>query len=859
MSFQSGVGALLGRSRCAAGQISQFKVLMLVTSALLWGAIGQPAAAESAAAGTAEIETSAARSTTAPVQTMLRGGREQADLWAQSLGQADAQQNYAIPAGPLAPALNRFADESGLQLIYGAEIAANTRTDGLQGRYTPEQALRILLAGSGIAYSFADSGTVTLMSASAQTENGPTELGPVTVEAEVESPFGPVKGYVANRSATGSKTDTPLIEIPQSISVITRDQLDDQGADSLSEALRYTPGVFGEAFGNDSRVDFLQYRGFSEDGAGVFQDGLQLRSTGFAEFMPELYGAQRVDILRGPASVLYGQGSPGGLVNVQTKRPPAEFFAEAGVSGGSFEKIEGRFDVGGPVLQSESAFFRLTGLFRDSETQVDFVDDDRQFIAPAFTWKPQRNTSLTFLGYYQNDETGSTNQFLPAAGTVNSNPNGTISTSLFTGEPDFDRFDRTVFSLGYLFEHEFSNGIEVRQNARYSDLESDTETFFGVGFVGDQRTLARLPFIVDSSAEIFVIDNQAQFNFRGGPVEQTLLVGFDYQRYDFDESQGVGSQASGTASVIDVFDPDYGTPLDASAIPITQDARVVQDQFGIYLQDQFKIYEDLIVTLGGRLDIVASDRKDRRAGTKSDQDDSAFSGRAGIVYLTDIGLAPYASYSESFLPLIGFDSAGEAFEPETGQQFEIGLKYQPDGSDSSITVAAFDITRENVRTADPVNSLLQVQTGEVRSRGIEVEGIASFDFGLDLIAGYTFQDVEITESNVAGEEGSRPAGVPEHQASLWSFYTLQDGLFSGLGFGAGVRYKGSTQGNSTNTFTVDEYVLFDAAARYQWKNLSFSLNATNLFDNQHVASCTGDFACFYGSDRAVTAGLQFRW
>ena len=781
------------------------------------------------------------------------------DLWTGSLAQATEVQNYTIPAGPLAAALNRFADDSGLQLVYSAKLAENARTSGVQGSYTPEQALRILLAGSGISYSFADANTVTLAQTTADPDGGPMQLGPVIVEGQLENPFGPVDGYTANRSTTGSKTDTPIIEIPQSISVITRDRLDDQDADSISEALRYSPGVFGESFGNDSRVDFLQYRGFDEGGTGVFVNGLQLRSTGFAEFQPELYGAQRVEILRGPASVLYGQGTPGGLVNIATKRPPSEFFAEAGVEAGTFDKLEGKFDIGGPVFESDSAFFRLTGLAREAETQVDFVDDDRRFIAPAFTWKPREDTTLTILGHYQEDQTGSTNQFLPAAGTLDSNLNGTISTSRFTGEPDFDRFDRKAYSAGYLFEHALSDIVTLRQNARFDKLHSDTETFFGIGLASDQRTLGRLPFNVDSSADIFTVDNQAQFDVITGPVEHTFLAGIDYQYYEFDEVQQTGDVAN-FLSTIDLFNPVYGaTVIDPSTIPVTSDAKITQNQVGIYLQDQFKVDENWIFTVGGRLDFVFSERDDRLNATETDETDREFTGRAGLVYQTDFGLAPYISYAESFLPIIGTDADGEAFVPETGRQIEVGIKFQPDSSNSFITLAAFDIVRENVRTPAPGNPLLQVQTGEVTSRGIELEGVASFDFGLDLIAGYTFQNVEVTESNRAGEEGNRPAGVPEHLASLWALYTLQDGPLRGLSFGGGARYKGETQGDSANTFTVDDFVLFDAAARYEWKGLRFALNAQNVFDNRHVASCSSSLSCFYGADRTITASLQYRW
>lgn len=833
-------------TRQTTENIRGFKALILATSAIVC-MTGTAATQAEAAGRLGEDRFYGAPNSPSPA----------ADLWNDSLAQATATRSYAIPAGPLAPALNSFADDSGLQLVYSAELAADTQTGGVQGSYTPEQALRILLAGSGISYSFVDSGTVTLTQTTAESDGGPVQLGPVTVEGQLESPFGPVDGYVADRSTTGSKTDTPLIEIPQSVSVITRDRLDDQSADSISDALRYSPGVFGESFGNDSRVDFLQYRGFDEGGVGTFQDGLQLRSSGFAEFKPELYGAQRVEVLRGPASVLYGAGSPGGLVNIATKRPPSELLAEGGVEVGNFDKLEGKFDIGGPIFGSESAFFRLTGLARDAETQVDFVDDDRQFVAPAFTWKPREDTTLTFLGSVQIDETGSTNQFLPRSGTLDSNPNGTIPTERFTGEPDFDRFDRTAYGLGYLFEHEINDSITVRQNARYSYLDTDTETFFGLQFFpGSESVLVRAPFVVDSRSEAFGIDTHAQFDFASDYVEQKVLVGFDYQYNNFEERQRTGSAASLTLSTIDLFNPTYGTPIDVSAIPITADGQTIQQQYGIYLQDQVTINENLVLSLGGRVDFVSSENENRVANSRTDQDDAEFSGRVGAVYLTDMGLAPYINYAESFLPVIGFDGNGDAFVPETGEQVEVGVKFQPEGSKSFVTLAAFQITRQNVRVFEGNQ---QFQVGEVRSRGLELEGVASFDFGLDLTASYTLQNVEVTEDPSPVREGNRPAGVPAQFGALWAFYTLQDGFLEGLGFGAGVRYKGETAGDAANSFDVDDYVLFDAAARYEWQNFRFALNATNLFDDRHVASCSGEFFCFYGQDRTITASLQYRW
>ena len=761
-----------------------------------------------------------------------------------------AQRDFDIPAQSLTTALTVFGQQSGLQVTADGALLRARSTSGVRGRMTPDRALERLLAGTGLTYSVAGS-TVTVGQTAAQQGGGPMQLGPITVEGESESAVGPVDGYVARRSLTGTKTNTPLIETPQSISIITRDQLDALDADTLNDALRYTPGATGEVFGNDSRVDFLQYRGFDENGNGVYRDGLQLRSTAFAEFRPELYGAQRVEVLRGPASALYGQSAPGGIINVVTKRPPTEVFAEVKAEFGSFEHKAGMFDIGGPIMGSKKVQARLTGLIRDSDTQVDFIEDDSQFIAPALTLRPSTDTTFTILGHYQRDRTGATNQFLPASGTLTSNPNGTVPTSRFIGEPDFDKFDRDAASIGYLFEHQFNETFTVRQNARYDYLDVTYDTAFGGGLQADQRTLTRFAFEADGRTDLFTVDTHVQASFVTGPAAHTLLFGIDYQRFDVEDVQRFGSAPS-----IDIFNPVYGATVPLA--PISTDLNIVQDQIGIYAQEQVKLFDKLVLTLSGRQDLVDSDRKNNRSNTRTSQDDSEFTYRVGGVFLSDFGFAPYATYAQSFLPIVGTNLNGDVFEPETGDLYEIGVKFQPAASNSSVTVSLFNLTRQNVQTTDPNNAANTIQTGEVRSRGVELEGIASFDFGLDVIASYTYQDVEITKSN-RGDQGNRPTTVPQHVAALWADYKIPDGPLGGLGLGAGVRYKGTSFGDAANTLTVDDFVLVDAAVHYDWRGLRAAINVENLLDNRHVTSCSSANACFYGTDRTVVGSVRYRW
>jgi iron complex outermembrane receptor protein len=691
----------------------------------------------------------------------------------------------------------------------------------------------------------------TAQSQSQGNGDGTVELDTIDVEGAGENPYGPVKGFVPNRSLAGTKTDTPIEEIPQSLSVITRDRMDQQDSDSLPDVFRYTPGVKGEVNGNDTRVDFIRFRGFNDDGNALFREGLALRSSGFGQFRPELYGVQRVEVLRGPASVLFGQGNPGGLVNLVTKRPQEDPFAEVQLELGNFEHREGKFDLGGPVPGSDKVFVRLTGLGRKSDTQVDFVDDDRVYIAPAVTVKPTPDTNLTILAHVQDDDTGSTNQFLPAQGTIQDNPNGSIDTDTFTGNPDFDDFKRTVYSLGYTFEHDFSDALKLRQNARYNKLEVDSEQVFGGGLQPDLRTLNRFAFTADAETEGATVDTNVQARLATGPAKHTLLFGVDYQVYDFAETQGFGLAPS-----LDIFDPTYSGTVPSA--PTFLDTDTEQEQIGVYVQDQIRLYDRVVLTLGGRHDWVDSEVENRISGTTTDQSDSEFTGRVGVVYLTDFGVSPYVSYAESFLPTPGTNAEGEAFDPTTGQQWEAGVRYQPPGTNARISLAGFNLVRQNVRTTDPDNPLNDVQTGEVRSRGIEIEANASLDAGIDLTVGYTFQDVEKTKDN-DGFEGKRPRQVPEHEAAAWVHYTVQSGFLEGLGLGTGVRYKGSTFADNANTLEVDGFTLVDAAVSYDWRSFSFKVNAENLFDNKHVASCTSANACFFGTDRRVVGNVTYRW
>jgi iron complex outermembrane receptor protein len=681
-----------------------------------------------------------------------------------------------------------------------------------------------------------------------------------------QSAWGPIDGFVATNSPTGTKTDTPIIETPQSISVVTRDQMTAQGAQTVQEALRYAPGVFADYYGPQSfaRDGFVRSRGFFLD---EYLDGLKVgqvsQSNSFSWIDP--YLIERIEVLKGPSAILYGQVAPGGIVNLISKRPTAVPFREIQFQTGSWDRAQGAFDVGGPIDAAGHFLYRVTGLMRDADTQVDLTKDQRAAIAPALTWRPTADTSLTILAKYQYDPHMMGWQFMPAQGTVpangsiRSNPNGWISLSTFTGEPTFDNSSLEQTQIGYLFEHRFDDVWTVRQNARYMHSDERDQYVFAVGLVAPAlRKVNRFAFLYDANFDRFVTDNQIQAKFNTGALAHTWLVGLDYQFTRLDFNRGTG-----TAPQLDIFTPAYGQSV---ATPtITERTLQQQRQLGVYLQDQIKL-GNWVLLAGGRHDRAESGTLSRVTGLSIQQLDHAYSGRAGLVYVAENGLAPYASYSTSFEPVAGtFFDGVTPFKPTTAEQYEGGVKYQPPGVNAFITVSVFDLTQQNVPTPDPAHPGFSVQTGAIRSRGAEFEAKASPRDGLNLVAAYGYVDAKVTQST-GPDLGKVPTRTPANLASLWADYTIQGGAFAGLGFGSGVRYLGWSWGDNINSFQTPAVTLMDAAIYLDLEKLNrdlkgwhVAINAYNLFDKEYIASCTVATSCYFGSRRTVYATTRYRW
>jgi iron complex outermembrane receptor protein len=657
--------------------------------------------------------------------------------------------------------------------------------------------------------------------------------------------------FVPQGALTASKTTTPLIETPQSVSVVSRDQIDLLNFIDVQQAVRYTAGIVGENYGPDMRFDFLTLRGFIPD---QYIDGLKAPvSATIANVGAELYGFDSVDILKGPAGVLYGTTPPGGIYNLTSRRPSTHAGGEIQLKYGSDDFKEAAGTVTGEIAPGLSA--RLTGLYRDRDGQTDYVTAKRAYIAPAVTYEIDPDTKITGLGYYQWDRiNGDTNGFLPALGVLYSNPVGVISRSVNLGEPDYNFYRRHQWSAGYEFTHRFSNALRFTQNARWSEYHEYQQIIYGIALAADDRTVSRANYPYKDDVSQFAIDNRLDGRLQTGPVEHKILLGLDYRNYREASVYGYSTDVP----TIDLFDPVYSTaPIAVPALSYPYTNQRLK-QTGLYLQDQARI-GDFILTLSGRHDWTKIDNYN--SGTAAEED--KFTWRAGATYITKAGVAPYVSFATSFQPVVGATFTGQAFSPSTGQQWEAGVKYDARTLSDNVklfaTAALFHIKQSNVLTDDPDQTTHpggQVQTGEVVSKGVELELVTRIRQQLSINASYSYTDATITKSNIAAEVGAWLAAQPRHKASMFVDYTKSTGSLAGAGAGFGVRYLSSTPGNIPSAYVPTVYTspattLFDATLHYDVPGWRFAINGSNLFDKRYAGRCTGPMGCFFGQARQI--------
>ena len=732
---------------------------------------------------------------------------------------------------------------------------------GVRGRMRKLLTTTILVAAGGSAT------TPLLAQTQGQAQGEPSGdgivLAPIVVTGQGETPTGPVQGFVAKTSFSATKTATPLIETPQSVSVVTKDQITATDAETLSEALAYTPGITFQSPAYSRMNDDFMIRGFNvaAGGSGMLRDGMRLQSNVY-DGNQEPYGLERVEVLRGPSSVLFGQLSPGGVVNAISKRPTDTPFHELNAEYGSYGRTQFSGDVSGPVDDAGMLSYRLTGLWRDSGNWVDHVPDDKLYIAPAVTFRPSDATTITFLSDYQQIYT----RFAPPM-PYDDLRKGLIPRDLFIGQQGYDKYYSESYTLGYQAEHKFNDSLTLRNSLRYYHADVAWDYLSYGKLTGD--TLTRGVVNRNETSTGFTTDTSFEAKVETGPVQHTLLAGIDSYGVSYDTDRFGGS----VGPLADIYDPVYDATVTVNRNN-NSGFKNSGSQVGVYFQDQMKIYDKLILLLGGRydwadayntsyrpqatLDLLGIDRKQHRS-------DSAFTGRVGLLYLFDNGFAPYASFSQSFQPTAlnaGISRDGKQFEPTKADQYEVGLRYQPSGENLLLSGAIFRIDQNHVLTADPDDptGTYSVQTGKVRSQGIELEARASVG-AINLVASYSYTDARNETGDLKDE---RLALVPYHNVALWADYKLDDLGIRGLRVGAGLQYLSSTNLPGTDK-DVPGRMLVDAMVSYDFGAIddrlagtTLQVNAKNLFDKEYM-TCTDINGCRYGEPFTVSATLGYRW
>ncbi|AKK81799.1 MULTISPECIES: ferrichrome porin FhuA [Klebsiella] len=718
---------------------------------------------------------------------------------------------------------------------------------------------------------------VSGMSVYAQAAEQPKEetLVVTAAPASQESAWGPAPTIAAKRSATATKTDTPIEKTPQSISVVTNEEMQMHQFQSVKEALGYTPGVTVSSRGASNTYDFVIIRGFSSVGLNQnnYLDGLKLQGDFYNDAVVDPYMLERVEVMRGPTSVLYGKSNPGGIVSMVSKRPTTEPLKEVQFKMGTDNLFQTGFDFSDALDEDGVFSYRLTGVARSNNEQQQNAEQQRYAIAPSFSWRPDDKTNFTFLSYFQNEPETGYYGWLPKEGTVQPLPNGGHLPTSFNEGATNNTYSRNQKMVGYSFEHGFNDTFTVRQNLRFSEMKVAQKSAYGTGLCNNSMNafnsycqsltpeqqahyLGRGTVVDNERLQNFSVDTQLQSNFSTGNVDHILLTGVDYMRMRNDISALFGNAPSlDLNNLPSMSSVDFG-----DAVPYQMNE---SKQTGIYLQDQAE-WNKWVLTLGGRYDWSKQATTVRSDNGYIERNDHQFTWRGGINYLFDNGISPYVSYSQSFEPnaFSLYSTPRVAYEPSKGEQYEAGVKYVPKDMPVVVTGAVYQLTKSDTLMADPNNALNQVPAGEIRSRGVELEAKAALNANINMTASYTYTDAIYTKDT--NLKGNTVVQVPKHMASLWGDYTFYDGPLSGLTLGTGGRFIGSSYGDPANTFKVGSAAVMDAVVKYDLARFgmagsNIAVNVNNLLDREYVASCFETYGCFWGAERQVVATATFRF
>lgn len=675
----------------------------------------------------------------------------------------------------------------------------------------------------------------------------------VVVTAQpAESATAPTQGYTAKTSTGATKTYQPLITTAQSVSVVTRQQMEDQGVVNVSQALSYTPGVYSTFGGASTRFDAISLRGYhGGDVDNIFLDGMRLMSDGGSHNIIQIapWFLDRIDVIKGPSSALYGQSVPGGLVNLTSKRPQFTSQGHIQAFGGTQNTKGAAFDYTDAI--NDQWAYRLTGITRNTDTQVDNTREERYAISPSLLWQPDSDTSLLLRAYLQKDPSGGYHGSLPLDGTRYEHNGRKLSTHTNEGDPG-DGYQRREQIYSYAFDHQFSDVWSVYSSGSYTHSDVKLDQVYQVGWIGDSDMLARGYSGSEGSLDGWSTDNRVKADFTTGEVAHTLVLGGEYHRFRNDIWTGAGSAAP--------LDPwTYYTPQSGHTVTYSDDNNRRYYQAGVYLQDEM-VWNRWHANLSTRYDRIVSEQVSNTFATSARRSDDHISSRASLLYAFENGLSPYLSYSQAITPAMLSGPDGNLLKPTTAEQYEAGLKFQPPGSSDLYSIAIFDLTQKDVATRDPnIGTATFLPAGKVHSQGVELEARNQLTPRLSTIAGYTWNRLRFADSK-DGTDNNTPQLTPDQMASLWAHYQFNFGISAG----AGVRYIGKQWADDANTERLPSTTLIDAMIRADlgaWtsslKGAYLQVNANNLTDREYLSGCYGTNNCYWGAERSVVATVGY--
>ena len=744
-----------------------------------------------------------------------------------------AERSYDIPAGPLASVLTRFSHEAGIYLAGASSLADGLSSPGLQGRYTAAQGLAALLSGTGLESVEQADGSYGLQPV-------PYRLAPVIVNAQAAAQ-DPSSSVVAQELWVGGKVATSILNTPASVSVVTEKEIEQRSASTTEELLQSTPGVITDYYGTDDRNDYFQIRGFQ---ATTYRDGLTLGSMRGVREEPFAY--ERIEILRGANSTLFGPADPGGSVNFVTKQPRFSQFGQAYATYGSFNHKELGLDTG-DANEEQTLAYRFTGKFQESDREYKHSQDDNNFLMGGLTWAPTAFTSATLVvDHLRQDNT-------PNSGGYPMDKE--YDRDEFFGEPSYNFHDVERTNVSANFSHDFDNGFILRSNLRHSDLSDDYGYVYISDAAGHSGTVVDRGYLgVYSEAEQFNGNVMLQYDVRFEKIDSSSVVGVEYL-----DSSAENVSVYGSADAIDVANPVYRGVSPAIVYENKDRNTTIKS---VFLQQNLSFYERFIVTAGVRNDSMDVSETDHLAGTKTSDRFSENSLRGALTYIVNDEVSTYVSVVESVAP------PEVGVTPERGIQYELGVKYSPQQINALFSAALYELTQEDVATAVvQSNGIIDQQTvGEQRVRGLDLEAKAELTENLSLIAGYAYMDTEVRKGGLqvwngsayefASIKGNELVSAPKHSGSLWTYYSVPG---TDVSVGLGARYVGSYYFNDLNsTGKSDGTTLFDAAFKYQIvKGTDLAVNVSNLFDEQHVVGRGS--ANYYNPGREITAKVSYNW